>query len=306
MKQKQGFTLIELLVVIAIIAILAGITFPVFAQVKVGAFKSSDISNMNSIRSSLQQYKEDQGGYPSALLGYITPYEFSTGATIVPANQLVRGLYPKRINSITILKPSLHRSEANFVVPAVWPESKAVGKEAYVDVNGDGVVDDSDNVPPAFSSTYPAGPFSYYYDTTGQSVTPPLSCTDSATGSTVPRTIGGTTDNTATTTGAFYAISGYDVAPVSLSTVTYYELRYTKFWSDAGTCRGGGTDDPRQLGYSEPPETTVITWNSYFRNNGSVTSLRPGQSKDIILQLGGAARPVDSALMNQRTWRFNR
>jgi prepilin-type N-terminal cleavage/methylation domain-containing protein len=33
-RKGQGFTLIELLVVIAIIAILAGILFPVFAQVR--------------------------------------------------------------------------------------------------------------------------------------------------------------------------------------------------------------------------------------------------------------------------------
>jgi prepilin-type N-terminal cleavage/methylation domain-containing protein len=43
---RKGFTLIELLVVIAIIAILAAILFPVFAQAKVAAKKTSDLSNL--------------------------------------------------------------------------------------------------------------------------------------------------------------------------------------------------------------------------------------------------------------------
>lgn len=48
MKQR-AFTLIELLVVIAIIAILAAILFPVFAQAKVAAKKTSDLSNLKQI-----------------------------------------------------------------------------------------------------------------------------------------------------------------------------------------------------------------------------------------------------------------
>jgi prepilin-type N-terminal cleavage/methylation domain-containing protein/prepilin-type processing-associated H-X9-DG protein len=43
---KKGFTLIELLVVIAIIAILAAILFPVFAQAKAAAKKTSCLSNL--------------------------------------------------------------------------------------------------------------------------------------------------------------------------------------------------------------------------------------------------------------------
>ena len=46
---KRAFTLIELLVVIAIIAILAAILFPVFAQAKLAAKKTTSISNMKQI-----------------------------------------------------------------------------------------------------------------------------------------------------------------------------------------------------------------------------------------------------------------
>lgn len=47
--KKRAFTLIELLVVIAIIAILAAILFPVFAQAKMAAKKTSSLNNNKQI-----------------------------------------------------------------------------------------------------------------------------------------------------------------------------------------------------------------------------------------------------------------
>jgi len=56
---SQAFTLIELLVVIAIIAILAAILFPVFAQAKLAAKKTVDLSNMKQICLSTFIYNND-------------------------------------------------------------------------------------------------------------------------------------------------------------------------------------------------------------------------------------------------------
>ncbi len=53
---RRGFTLIELLVVIAIIAALAGILFPVFAQARASARKSTALSNLKQIGAALQMY----------------------------------------------------------------------------------------------------------------------------------------------------------------------------------------------------------------------------------------------------------
>jgi prepilin-type N-terminal cleavage/methylation domain-containing protein len=56
---KKGFTLIELLVVIAIIAILAAILFPVFAQAKMAAKKTNDLSNIKQLSLGIVMYEND-------------------------------------------------------------------------------------------------------------------------------------------------------------------------------------------------------------------------------------------------------
>lgn len=57
--KKHAFTLIELLVVIAIIAILAAILFPVFAQAKLAAKKTQDLSNIKNTTTANYIYSAD-------------------------------------------------------------------------------------------------------------------------------------------------------------------------------------------------------------------------------------------------------
>lgn len=58
-RTKRGFTLIELLVVIAIIAILAAILFPVFAQAREAARKTSCLSNLKQVGLGIMMYAQD-------------------------------------------------------------------------------------------------------------------------------------------------------------------------------------------------------------------------------------------------------
>ncbi len=81
-SKKRGFTLIELLVVIAIIAILAAILFPVFARAREQARKTSCISNMKQIGTSMMMYVQDYDEtYPDS----------SVVAREVPANLPLEG-----------------------------------------------------------------------------------------------------------------------------------------------------------------------------------------------------------------------
>ena len=59
---KRAFTLIELLVVIAIIAILAAILFPVFAQAKMAAKKTNDLSHQKQLGLANVMYIGDYDG----------------------------------------------------------------------------------------------------------------------------------------------------------------------------------------------------------------------------------------------------
>lgn len=90
---KRAFTLIELLVVIAIIAILAAILFPVFAQAKEAAKKSTDLSNSKQLYLAHQMYWNDfddqmvtsfSNGIPGDFTFMVQPYIKSRAIMLSP------------------------------------------------------------------------------------------------------------------------------------------------------------------------------------------------------------------------------
>ena len=90
-KSPHAFTLIELLVVIAIIAILAAILFPVFAQAKESAKKTSCLSNIKEYGLALNMYANDTDDcypepfvYPAWYSGYVYPQTHSWQISIQP------------------------------------------------------------------------------------------------------------------------------------------------------------------------------------------------------------------------------
>lgn len=278
MVRRRGFTLIELLTVIAIIAILAAITFPVFARVKDGAYRSSDISKMNGLRSALQLYRADQGGYPPQLLGYVSTYSGDPeGTDIVPADLTSGFLFPKRLDGIDSLRPAYARfSRRDVVNQAFWPQRdpRPAGSAPLMDLNGDGQINAADD-PPQARQRFESVKVQRLDTNTNREID-----------------------------ARFYALSGFDVARVPTSGGgDRWELRYALFWTDYGLGNGNAQDDPRQLGYAEPPESTVVTWNSYFRDyqaDGNPARTR----RDLVLFLGGGAQPYDSRDVAERSWRI--
>ncbi|HEY0867812.1 MAG TPA: prepilin-type N-terminal cleavage/methylation domain-containing protein [Fimbriimonas sp.] len=82
MRNKNGFTLIELLVVIAIIAILAAILFPVFAQAKAAAKRTTDLSNVKQITLGMHLYMGDNDDAPPLNRRVEDPADWWTARTI--------------------------------------------------------------------------------------------------------------------------------------------------------------------------------------------------------------------------------
>jgi prepilin-type N-terminal cleavage/methylation domain-containing protein/prepilin-type processing-associated H-X9-DG protein len=105
---KRAFTLIELLVVIAIIAILAAILFPVFAQAKLAAKKTVDLSNMKQMALAIAMYQND---YDDAACQ--ASWEFKGTALGNPINP--KGKY--QVHFTYLLQPYI-KTYAIFVAPA--------------------------------------------------------------------------------------------------------------------------------------------------------------------------------------------
>ncbi len=90
--KKKGFTLIEIMVVIAIIGVLVAIVLAGAGQARSVARDSQRLSDMQSLRLRLEQYRLNSGGYPVTLTalkdaGYITvvPKDPSTNNDYAPS-----------------------------------------------------------------------------------------------------------------------------------------------------------------------------------------------------------------------------
>lgn len=280
--KRTAFTLVELLTVIAIILILAAIIAPATMRAKDAAYRSSDMGHMNEIRSALQLYRVDQGAYPPALLGYATLYSGNPNQYI-PADQIQSFLYPKRVNSINTFQPAYNRNATTVVTQAVWPNQDPIAPP------GDPVLNLPDNV----CARQAYGPGTVVTSNPNDPNSPPA---------------------------LYYAISGYDVAQVPIpGGGTRTELRYALFWTNwglgtqvqsggspctpSGGPAGNAQDDPRQLGYNYPPDNTVITWNTYFRDYDK-NDVPQREKRDIVLFLGGGAKTYDSQEIYNRSWRL--
>jgi prepilin-type N-terminal cleavage/methylation domain-containing protein len=289
--KRRGFTLIELLVVIAIIAILAAIIFPVFNSAKRSAKMRADSSNMASIHQALKLYREDQGGYPPLLL-QVAEYD---GNVLRRVDELRRAyLYRGRVKEIDTFKTVESNSDGDDIVQAWWPNidprptdpnlgcgpRQILGNELGACGGGANL-----GVTQAV-----AGPDPVRYAQLG--IDPFLLNGD------------GPADIV-----QFYAWDTYDVAEVpspSNPNTKIFELRYALFWTLWGQTGGDSSDSTRQLGYHDPREDTIVTWDSYFARYERGSSA-PRRSRDtMVLYLNGTVRNEDSRDVWERSWGFGR
>ncbi len=104
----------------------------------------------------------------------------------------------------------------------------------------------------------------------------------------------------------FYIYDSYDVGLVkdNKSGGMVPELHYMLFWTQLGMAGGGKDDDPRQLGYAQPDESSVVTWDTYFRQypagTGAGSDIPIRNKDDIVLFLNGTIKSVDSVNMSLR------
>lgn len=102
--RRLGFTLIELLVVLAVLAILAGITAPLYLDRVADARETTLRHNLVGLREAIDQFYRDKGRYPKAL------------------DELVEARYVRRIPE----DPITGRNDTWQLVPAREGQTQAV------------------------------------------------------------------------------------------------------------------------------------------------------------------------------------
>lgn len=125
---RRGFTLIELLVVIAIIAILAAILFPVFAQAREAARKTSCLSNCKQQGTAVMMYAQD---YDESVVPWIGPRDKG------PTQPTYERLWPFRLQPYVKNGGVGTKANGIFQCPS-WSEGKMKQGMDPVDCDGPG------------------------------------------------------------------------------------------------------------------------------------------------------------------------
>jgi prepilin-type N-terminal cleavage/methylation domain-containing protein len=257
-SSRRGFTLIELLTVIAIIAVLAAILFPLAGTVREQARASDCMSKLHQLWVSASVYKQDEGAFPPALMGYAEnpdgSYYAGTG-TPVPADRIINGfLYGEQIRNIQVFQcpDNTVRDKSQVTIaffppkPANWPSPNYIG-DVLANLCGTQTVNGQNLTVDCFTD----GPYmrqpKYYYKVNAYDIGPYI---DPATGQPVP-----------------------DV----------FVRHYSRDWTGVD----GITDLPDQLKYANPPDDkTMLTYCTWHVATAKVSTV-------TIISMAGTAKKLE-------------
>jgi prepilin-type N-terminal cleavage/methylation domain-containing protein len=289
-SKLTAFTLIELLTVIAIIAVLAAILFPIAGTVREQARATNCMSKMHQLWVACNVYRQDEGGYPDALLGFVEIAQgapgncnpdLSTGLFLTdPINQCVADagrvisgfMYREQVKDINIyncpdnIAPIPKKTDvtiAHFPLkPANWP----AGYNYVTD--------------PADPALYPNAPS----NVCGSDGFGLIDCYLTGPLRGMPK--------------YYYMWDSYDIGPrmqanglaVKVGNAFVYDKHYGVDWTGVT----GANDLPAQLKYQNPPpDKTMLTLCTYHQAVSRSNGAHPA------ISLAGSAKKADAVLLLQ-------
>jgi len=283
--REHGFTLIELLTVIAIIAVLAAILFPLAGTVREQARSTDCQTKLHALYVAARVYREDEGAFPPALLGYVETLATDAGCTADPGvpraipytgsgpysdpDDLVNGfLYREQVKSVGSFRCADAPPATRAITVARYPNTQPGDPNAPYYWPGSWIGDflRSKGCP---SDEY--GTIDCFWD-----VNPADPCWGRV--YMQPK--------------YFYVADSYDIGPrigsdgrvvTGPAGAIIYDRHYSPDWTGVK----GLTDLPNQLKYSNPSADatllTYCTWHQATYNTGTV----------IAISLAGTAKKID-------------
>lgn len=154
-SSQKGFTLVELLVVISIIGVLATLVLLQLGTARAKARDAKRISDINQLRSGVEQYFEENGGrYPDA----ITTAELGTYMTTIPTDPLTGDPYDYSYDAAS---PDILSFRLGTTLEGI---SNALKSDADIDATGWAQVEGPNVVLQAAEDACASTPADCYYD----------------------------------------------------------------------------------------------------------------------------------------------
>jgi prepilin-type N-terminal cleavage/methylation domain-containing protein len=136
-NHRRGFTLIEILIVVVILGILAAVVIPQFTNATDDASLSAARTQLQTLRSQIEVYRAQRGGYPTS--------DGSNAGADMDSNGFV-DQWDDMIDAEVIRSSPTWPSLFSDTYTAATGDLQLVLASPYYDVNADGTADATDAV----------------------------------------------------------------------------------------------------------------------------------------------------------------